>query len=245
MIVLGAPLAFADLVTQFSFDGATITVDGTTQTVTTSGGASTAGSGITFGSGLMLISNLTVSPTGTTGGFTIETFAQSNSPAGGCCTFPTLDVNGFQSHNLSGATGTLTITTGDTGFTLPPGKFPTLTSSVEAVAANINGSNATFGFTTFLDTTNAQFGTGQSVVSGSMNLGIGLGQTIVNTAPVNPGTTPFSLTDVATITLANGDFLSGASISTTVTTVPEPSTWLLLGIALAGLAAWRSRKIAT
>jgi hypothetical protein len=118
-----------------------------------------------------------------------------------------------------------------------------LASSVSAVTANTNvGGNATVGFSSFLDITNAQFGTGQGTIPMSMNFAVG--QTSFVTANVNAGTTPFSLTDVATINLANGDTLSGLLISTTATTVPETSTWLLLGAGLVWVAVVRSRKLA-
>src|SRR5262245_52389413 len=83
MLGTAAP-ARADFEVQFSFGGATITYDATTNTTSTSGGAST--SGATFSntpSGQITIDNLVVSPTGTTGGFTMAvTIATSNSPGG-------------------------------------------------------------------------------------------------------------------------------------------------------------------
>src|SRR5258707_126302 len=72
----------ADFEVQFSYGGATITVDVTMQTTSVSGGASLSGASITYtGSNKVSIHNLTISNAGTTGGFVIDaSVSTTNTP---------------------------------------------------------------------------------------------------------------------------------------------------------------------
>ncbi len=231
-----APPARADFEVQFSYGGATILIDGTTQSVSVSGGAAMPAAGsIDFSTpGTITINSLTISPNGTTGGFAVSaTIADSNSP--GANNIASIDLSSLSIKNKTGITGnsTLTITSGDTGFTQPTSPPAVLlASTISATAAGTNSHSATVTFNSYLDTTNQQFGEGQGTPT------IALGPiTAGNSASGNSlaylsGTPiPYSLTEVETVTLANGDKLTDGSSGTTAT-APAPTG---LSLALSGL----------
>jgi hypothetical protein len=248
-----APPAQADFVVQFSYNGAQIKIDGTTGTVTTSGGASVSGASIdTSTAGSIGINNLTVSTSGTTGGFKISaTIADSNSP--GTPDAATIDLSSLRikNQNSGAGSGTLTVTTGDTGFTAPVGQV-NLTSTMSATASGLNAQNASVTFNSCLDQTNTQFGTSGSGVTGTptINFTVAPG----NSGPPNPpgpnsyavltvSQTPYSLTQVAQFTLANGDVLTDGSSGTTVTSpAPAGLVLALTGLPCLLLGRWLRRR---
>jgi len=242
-VLLGPPSARADFEVEFTFGGATILVDATTQTVTSSGGASTAGASFNFSAGTVSINNLTISPTGATGGFKISaTIADSNSPGGKVAT---IDTSSLSILNQTGTAGnsTLVLTTGDTGFTSPSGPSVGLTSTISATAAGTNSANASVLFNSYLDTTNAQFGTQQgtpTILLSPLSPGSSLSG---DTSAALTGTpSPYSLTEVAKITLANGDKLTDLSSGTTVVPAPAGLALALTGLPLLGLGGWLRRR---
>jgi hypothetical protein len=195
-----------------------------------SGGASVGSALIDYSTpGTISIYNLTISNTGTTGGFKVKaTIADSNSP--GVNNVASIDLSSLTITNQTGVSGnsTLTMTTGDTGFTQPTGPNVTVTSTISGTTAGTNSANASIQFDSYLDTTNTQFGTQQLLIPtihldpiapGSSQSGNSVG-TLVGT-PI-----PYSLTQVAQITLANGDKLTDGSSGTTVT-APAPAGLLL------------------
>jgi hypothetical protein len=238
------PAARADFEVQFSYGGATVLVDGTTGQVTTSGGASIKGANIdTSTPGTINIFGLVVSPGGTKGGFSISaTIADSNSP--GTQTIALIDLQSLVIKNNSGSSSTLTITAGDTGFTQPNNPQLTLQSTIGATAKQSNQSNATIVFNSYVDGSNAQFGTAQGAPTINLTVGPGhLSDSGNSYATVTNISIPFSLTEIAQVTLANGETLADGSSGVSVVT-PEPSSMALAGfgaIAVLGYG-WRRRK---
>jgi hypothetical protein len=249
LILVGIAPARGDFEVQLSYGGATILIDGTTGQVTTSGGASTKGAIVdTSTTGTIGILNLTVSNNGTTGGFKISaTIADSNSP--GTPAAAIIDLSSLTITNQTGVTGnsTLTVTSGDTGFTAPTGQV-SLLSTASATASGNNKSNASFTFTSYMDTTNAQFGrqrgtstiTLNPIAPGSSGSGNVYLTTVVNPQTPQP---PYSLTEIETITLANGDKLTDGSTGTSLL-APAPLGWVLLLSALPclGVGLWRRSR---
>jgi hypothetical protein len=259
-VVVGVSIFFgpavparADFEVQFSFGGATITFDNTTGTYSTAGGASVSGatmngvalSGGTFTpvAGTMTISGLVISPSGTTGGFKVNTtVTDSNSPGSSVAT---IDFSSLSIKNQSGASGTLSVLNGDTGFTSPTGAKGTLESSISASAAAANGSNATVKWASFIDTTNAQFGTQQGIAGEPVTLTIAHGGTKSSDlfGSVTPTPTPYSMTEQLSITLANGDSLTDLSGVTNLTVpVPAGIALVLSGMPVLGLGWLRARR---
>jgi hypothetical protein len=231
----GSP-ARGDFEVIFSYNGATITLDGTTQQTTATGGASLGGALIDYSTpGTISISNLTISTTGTSGGFRVSaTVADSNSPGSG--TAATIDLSSLSIQNRSSAQGTLTITTSDTGFTAPTGQL-SLMSTISATAAGTNKASAQVTFNSSVSFANSTFGTPQ-----------------INLSPITPGSslsgnsalvvnvtsTPYTLSQVEAVTLGAGDKLTDGSTGTTLI-VPAPSglTLLLCGLPCLGIGLWR------
>src|SRR5262249_47009618 len=160
--------------------------------------ADVSNAAISYAASKITIHNLVVSPTGTTGGFSIDaTVAISNSP--GSATVAKLSLSSLTILNQTGVDGnsTLTITTGDTGFTSPVQNPVNLKSTISATADGGNSSNATVVFNSYLDTTNTQFGTQQGAPTITLNgIAPGESQSLNTFASVNAATTPYSLTQI-------------------------------------------------
>jgi len=249
---LAAP-ARAAFEVKFAYGAASILVDwdGTNLTTTTAGGASTAGATITHtvsgGFDKINVMGLVVSPTATTGGFAIDaSIAKSNSP--GTQFIASISLSGLDILNQTGVAGNslLTITTGDIGFTKPSGATVGMVSTVSATATGTNSADAKIVFNSYLDTTNTQFGTQQgtpTITLDPLHPGSSLAG---NTVAILTGLpTPYSITQVEQITLANGDSLTDGSSGTTVS-VPVPAGVVLALTALPGLGLFiRRRRAAT
>jgi len=246
-----APPARADFEVQFSFGGATITVDDTTGVATASGGASLNGAQINGTSvsgtsasftkvgGKLSIFGLTVDPSGTsdgnTGGFNISaTVSKSNSP--GTLNVAAITLSSLAIFNQTGVSGTSTVNllAGDTGFTAPSSGIPlgTLTSMSGTAdpfnGSGLPGSGGTLVLNSYVDTTNSQFGTQQHVGMITLNIPAGGSQSgnVTGTANTNP--TPYSLTLALAATVANNNDISDGSSSLQLT-APEPSSMALAG----------------
>jgi len=251
-------------------NGGSILVNDTTGMATASGGAlldgatinGTAVSGtshaFTMVGGSLVISTLTVDPAaagvggdGNSKGFSITaTVADSNSP--GSPTVATIDLSSLHIKNQTGVAGnsTLTLKTGDTGFTMPNGASMAMVSTISATAGGLNTHNAFVTFNSYFDNTNAQFGTQQGTPTlnpsspGGPGTGLAAGFSMsanssgtVNGNPPNP----YSLTQVLVGTVWNGDLFTDGSSGTTVF-APAPAGLMLVlsGLPFAGgLGLWR------
>jgi hypothetical protein len=244
--------ARADFEVVFEFGGAKVTLDRTTSTTTTSGGASTSGATIDYSvAGEITVTGLVVSPTGTTGGFKISsTIADSNNP--GTSKVAEITLSSLQMTNRSGSSGTLTITEGDTGFTAPAGNV-TLHSTISATASGLNLSDGTVVFNSYLDTNNGQNTTSGAGVNGTstINLTIAAGNSKSGNADLtlsNIGT-PYSVTEVGKFTLGgtstHNDQYTDGSTGTDVL-APAPSGLVLAASAvLLTLPFLRRRRVKT
>jgi len=249
---LGAPTkSHANFQVQFNYLGGSILVDGTAMTASASGGASLSGATIIYSAGQIQILGLTVSNLGTTGGFKLNaTVAQSNSP--GASDLATIDISNVTIKNQTtlaqtggvSAFSDLFFKIGDTGF-LSPGGDPSapVISSMSATASGTNTHNASLSMTSYLDNTNAQFGTQQSTPTINLTVGPGASQSDNKLAYLNTAPTPYSLTEVGKVTLFSGERLVDGSSATTVTT-PAPGG-LVLALAclpVLGVGAWVHRR---
>jgi hypothetical protein len=242
--------ALADFEVVFSYTNkngtATVTLDQTTGTTSVSGGASIKGALIDYSTpGTISISGLTVSTSGTTGGFRVSaTIADSNSP--GSPTIANIDTSGLSIKNQTGVSGnsTLTITTGDTGFYGPTGINGTLMSTISGTAAGTNASTASFTFASYIDTTNTQFGTQQGTLPITYaSVSPGTSQSGNASADVTPMPVPYSMSQVAQITLANGDKFADMSSSTTLTApAPRGLVLAMTGLPFVLVVTWLRRQ---
>jgi hypothetical protein len=236
-----APPARADFEVQFSFGGASVLIDATTGQITYSGGAKSSGLIYIASPTEVDITSLVVSPNGSSGGFKVTaTVAESNSP--GAENVATLSLSSLKIVNQGATTGTLTVTTGDTGFTQPKQNPALLTSTMSATASGTNNATNSVVFNSYLDTTNTQFGQQQGSPTITLSVAPGVSGSDNESAFVNASQTPYSLTQVAQFTLAGGNYFTDGSSGTTVT-APAPAGILLVlsGLPLACLFYLRRR----
>jgi PEP-CTERM motif len=147
--------------------------------------------------------------------------------------------------NLGGGTGTLQMVVGDTSFKAP------VTGIRESGSLTFNegvGSSGTISF--FADKANGQPGGPSLNKPGQL---LDAFTDIVDTTPDSFAGThnslfsadgPFSMTETARLTMVGGSNITGFN-QAMETSVPEPSTWALLGLGFGGLALAgfkRSRK---
>ncbi|HEX4613899.1 MAG TPA: hypothetical protein VH092_37305 [Urbifossiella sp.] len=239
--------ARADFEVQFSYNGVTITLDQTTGVTTVSGGASIAGAIIDYSvPGSITVTNLTVSDKGTSGGFKVTaTTSDSNSP--GSINVATIDLESLKIKNQTGVAGSssLSVTAGDTGFTMPSGAPAPVVSTISVTASGANQATAGVSFTSYVDSTNAQFGTQQAMQT--INLSpIAAGTSAMQNvyAGANVTNTPYSITQVATFTLGNGDaFTDGSSGTTVLAPAPGGLILALAGMPALGIGAWVCRRV--
>ena len=132
----------------------------------------------------------------------------------------------------STGSGSIIIKLTSTGLTSPVGGQNWLSQ----FTGSYSGGSASITAQTYIDTSNVAFGTGTL-----------LGSFIASNTPfalssvnLGGGTTPFSLTEVVTVT-ANGAGRN-FSLDTQLSLVPEPVSMALLGVSLIGLGVLRLRR---
>jgi len=236
VVLATPPPARADFKVRFTYMGAVITLDDTTSSSTATGGATLSGATVTYTAGKITVNNLVIDPNGTsdgnTAGYSISaTIATSNSP--GSPFVAKISESGLNIMNQSGVNGLglLTIDTTSTDFVSPGLPKGFLTSTVSASADGLNGTTASLTFNSYLDSTNAEFGTQQGTPTiGPLALSAGNSVSGNTFATVNVAT-PYSLSQTELISLNNGDLLFDGSSGTSLTTPAPPG----LALALAGL----------
>ena len=173
---------------------------------------------------------------GSLGNFVLNIAVGSSKPALGSASDPqmnlfSVDITGWQGG------GTLILRLTDTGFT---------STGATNFSISINGSmssGGTLAYGAFQDNSNTAFGTANEICSlafSTSSFSNACGNTIT-------ASNPYSLTLETVISLPSA--LSGVSFNANLTDpppplVPEPTSMLLFGLGLIGLAAWGRKRLA-
>jgi len=162
---------------------------------------------------------------GTIGNFNVTNAQGVGFPDIGSPSAPQLDLASFDFTTTAG--GTLTVEVTETGFATAAVGMMFL-SDITGVYGN---SSATMN--TYLDTTNADFGTGTPLSSGLFD-----NQSASTLLASVAG--PYSLTEIVTVTAGAGSF---SSIDAAIVAAPEPTSLTLLAAGLALLYMTGSAKL--
>jgi hypothetical protein len=173
---------------------------------------------------------------GPVGDFALVVAVSASRPGLGTASAPHMDLASLEVTSYTGG-GTVTVAFTDTGFTA-------LDAGLNYFGSTIYGScnTCTGTYSTYLDNSNAAFGTGTSL--GSSTFGPGGGFAVSFDSPNLPSSIPYSLTQIVSVTIP-GSFQS-ASYNAELQALPEPGSLLLLGAGMAGLGlmGWnRSRNV--
>ena len=163
---------------------------------------------------------------GAVGNFNVSIDVGAGFPQIGAPTDPILDLTSLDLTTGAGG-GTLTVSLTETGFATTTAAQDFLSS----IVGNYVGSHAAM--SSYLDTSNAHFGTGTPLASGLLD-----NQAAITSVPPVAG--PYSLTEVITVT-AGAESLT--SLDAIIVDAPEPGTLSLLVAWLIGLAmlGWQLR----
>ncbi|WP_246014714.1 PEP-CTERM sorting domain-containing protein [Geomonas oryzae] len=165
---------------------------------------------------------------GSVGAFTTNVSTGLSHPILGSLDYPRLELNSVDVTSGSSGTSKLYIYLTDTGFT---GAF----SSFQAAIGGTTG--GTVKYSTYFDAANTDFAMSTVLTE---ELYSGLAFSDVNTASALGLDVPYSLTQALEIT-HNGH--ASTSFDAELAPVPEPGTFLLLGVGFLGLAVYGRRRV--
>jgi hypothetical protein len=168
---------------------------------------------------------------GALGAFSFNVVTGTSAPLIGTLALPTLDLNSIDITPRNSSGGTLTFKLTDTDYIGGSG----ITHFFNAVGGTLSGLGSSYSVNTFMDCSNSAFGTGTALTSQSFT---GSAFSGGKDAYVSSCSGNYSLTQLATLTLASGSIYSGDSSLA----VPEPPAIALFGAGLLGLCFALRRK---